>query len=68
MNGDSRLLHLKKVIGMELTGSDDQRFTVLHLMEIRGLVVLIYYLGFHLDGQEGVPWIFHELKVVCITN
>ena len=53
---------------MELTGSDDQRFTVLHLMEIRGLVVLIYYLGFHLDGQEGVPWIFHELKVICITN
>ena len=35
---------------MDLTGSDDQRFTGLHLMELSEFVVLIYDLGFHQDG------------------
>ena len=48
MNDAYTLLPL--VTGMELTGSDDQRFAGLHLMELSGFVVLIYGLGFHWDG------------------
>ena len=55
------------MINMELTGSD-QRFTGLYLMELSGFVVLIYGLGFHLDGWEGVSWDSHVLKVTYVTN
>ena len=50
MNNAYILLPLERVTGMELTGSDDQRFAGLHLMELSGFVVLIYGLGFHWDG------------------
>ena len=40
------------VTGMELTGSDDQRFTGLHLMELNIFVLLICCFGFCQDGQD----------------
>ena len=39
--------------------ADDQRVTGLHQMGFCGFVVLIYDLGFHLDGQESVPLDLH---------
>ena len=50
MNNAYILLPLETVIGMELTGSDNQRVTRLYQMGFSGFVVLIYGLGFHLDG------------------
>ena len=44
------LLPLETVFGLELTGSDDQRFTGLYLMELSGFVVLICCFDFHQDG------------------
>ena len=44
------LLPLETVIGMELTRSDDQRFTGLHLMELSTFVALISGLGFYWGG------------------
>ena len=56
MNSAYILLPLDTVIGMELTGQTT-RVTGLHQMGLCGFVVLICDLGFHLDGQESVPWV-----------
>ena len=46
------LLSLETVFGLELTESDDQRFTGLHLMELNIFVLLICCFGFCQDGQD----------------
>ena len=43
------LLPLETVIGMDLTGLDDQRFTGLHLMELWICGTNLWF-GFHQDG------------------
>lgn len=50
MNNTYILLTLEIVTGMEQTGSEDQRFTWLYLMELSEFVVLIYGLYYHQAG------------------
>ena len=45
-------LPLERVIGMELSG----------------FVALIYGLDIYRDGYKGVAWVFHDFKVIQLTN
>ena len=46
------LLHLERVIGMELSG----------------FVALIYSLHIYRDGYEGVAWDSHKFKVIHVNK
>ena len=37
-------------------------------MELSGFVALIYGLDIYRDGYKGVAWVFHDFKVIQLTN